>query len=229
MVKGHGNLYPLTFYQPRTAPGLVIGHPIVAGMGPDFSRETEGPILSNNDRSVISYRRLVDLHTVGINAPGSPYLERVDPDVMRRGSSQDIRQFPVAPPGIVKAAVAVENPGIRGIEGSGNSVQLLPQFRLQGAPVPDSFPVPRPSLQCSPRSPVGIRVDSDCGHMNRDPASPHDTPDMLVRPAPMPQFGGGSVARIDIDKRGGPPSRNGELQGEISGDIPGRSTINPLR
>ena len=87
-----------------------------------------------NTRGSISFRSLVDLRTVGINTFGSPYLERVNPDGMRRGSFQHVLQLPIALPGILKASEAREHLGIEDIEGSGNLIEFLLEGRLLGLP-----------------------------------------------------------------------------------------------
>ena len=130
---------------------------------------------------------------------------------MRRGPCQNIPQLPVALPGLRKAskrARTLESEVSRALEIAPSSFSKAASW---GAPGRDSVFLQRPSGQDGPRAVIGIGSDSDGRHMNRDAAAPHDTPNMLVCPAPISELGGGSVGRIDIDKRGGPSSGNGEF------------------
>ena len=74
---------------------------------------------------MISYRSLIEVYTVGINPFGAPYLERVDPNVVRQRFCQHVLQFPVAPDGFLLAPVARENLGVEGVDAPGDRVQFL--------------------------------------------------------------------------------------------------------
>ena len=105
---GRAYFHPRPFSHARAAPGPENRCPIFEGACPGFLDRIGVRTPLKKARAVISYPVLVKLHPLRINAFGSPYLERINPDVMRYCFCQHVLQCPVASPGLLKSTVARE-------------------------------------------------------------------------------------------------------------------------
>ena len=83
--KARAQQYPFCLAHAGAAFRLRTGCPIFERLWPGFEGRIGAETRGKKPQSSISFRRLVELHAAGINTPGSPYLESVNPDGGRGG------------------------------------------------------------------------------------------------------------------------------------------------
>ena len=86
--KDRAQQYPFCLAHAGTAFRLRNGCPIFERLWLGCEGRIGCGTRRDNPHSVISFRDLVELDTTRINSPGSPYIEGVNPDSVRRGICQ---------------------------------------------------------------------------------------------------------------------------------------------